>query len=442
MRVIPFKVSTRMWHAPSGQQITTPPAVIEKIKKAFDLWGSVKEAGLVFRYDGQVDKDYTSFAQVPEDGTVYVILNNWDIGQCYDGLSRHFGNIPGSYKGGVSLINTKKGIQTVRADILIHEIGHALGIELHGASPANVMNAAGMSWGISEYFLLSEQDRADLIAKWSPEFPGLYSISGRVNTSLPEQKLDEAKMASVFAVNVENGHAYSAKTTDQDGHFTIFMLKSGDYRVFTKATEPLYYQNPAPQRPSWYVSDGQSTNDPYGGKILHVNKYTHNIKDIVIKMIDQPVPFNLFNAGQTYGKDSPFCFMLPGDQTRFQIQYKGLMSVESYGSHPDYTLSNLELEPTFKETYFVNVAVDSKAEPGERLVIAKGRPGEAVQAGLLGVNVVDAVPQMLSPGALSDMEQQITGKAPPLDPVSAQIEKLKKQGAHLMVYKNGHYEPL
>ena len=397
-----------MWYAPTGKLIPTPPAVIEKIKRVFDLWATVKEARLAFHYDGLVDATYAGFHQIPRDGTIYVILNNWEMGQCYDGLSEHWGVIPGSYGGG-AVINTKKGVHTVRSDILLHEIGHVLGIELHGASPSNVMSAAGNAWNINEYLFLSEQDRANLLAKWDPEFPGLYSISGKVDTALPEQKTDETKMASVFAVDANTGHTYSAKT-DQNGRFTVSLLKAGDYRIFAKASEAFYYQQPAPQSPSWYMSDGQSSNDPYSGRILHVDASHRNIKDLEIKMIERKVPFNLFSAGETYGKDSPFCFMRAGDRTRLQIQSKGLVSVESYGEHPDYVLSHLEVEPQYKETCFVNVVADPKAEPGERLVIAKGQPGEAIQAGLIGINVVDELPKRISYGSVQEIEDQVQGK--------------------------------
>ena len=411
VRIIPFKISSQMWYQPEKKLIPTPPAIIEKIKQSFDLWASVKEVQLGFRYDGLVNANYKGFHQVPHDGTIYVILNNWDMGNCNDGLSQHWGEIPGNYKGGGSVINTKKGIHTARADILTHEIGHALGIDLHGASPSNVLCAAGNAWNIQEYFFLSEQDRANLIAKWKPDFQDLYLISGKVHTAVPEQKTDERKMASVFAVNIKNGHTYSAKT-DQTGDFTIALLKAGDYRIFAKAFEAFYYQKPAPQSPSWYIADGQSTNDPYSGTVLHVNSDHRHIKDLSIQMIDRPVPFNLFNAGETYGKDSPYCFMRPGAQTRLQIEYKGLVSVESYGEHPDYSLSHLEEEPQFKETCFANVSVDPEAEPGERLVIAKGQPGEMIQAGLVGVNVVDALPARISRGSLQEIDDQIKGKKP------------------------------
>jgi hypothetical protein len=261
IRVIPFKISSRMWYAPSGKLISTPPAVIEKIKKVFELWASVKEVQLSFRYAGLVDGEYAGFHQIPHDGTIYVVLNNWDMGECLDGEGQYWGEIPGNYLGAGAVINTKKGIHTVRTDTLTHEIGHVLGIAMHGASPSNVMSAAGHAWNINEYFFLSEQDRANLIAKWAPEFRDLYLISGKVETTLPEQKTEEKKMASVFAVDINNGHAYSAKT-DQNGSFTISLLRAGDYRVFAKASEAFYYEQPAPQRPSWYIDNGRSRTIP------------------------------------------------------------------------------------------------------------------------------------------------------------------------------------
>ena len=91
VKIIPYKISSKMWYVPlqggAKSLITTPQSVINKIKKVFELWVSVKEAGLEFRYDGLVDASYAGFHQIPHDGSVYIVLNNWDIGQCADGLS-------------------------------------------------------------------------------------------------------------------------------------------------------------------------------------------------------------------------------------------------------------------------------------------------------------------------------------------------------------------
>ncbi len=408
-RTIPFRVTSRMWDAASKQQIPTPPAIVDKIQKAFDLWSTVEEVGLQFRYDGLVDADYKGFLDVPKDGAIYIVLNNWDMGQCNDGISQPWGRIPEDYKGGACAINTKKGIHTVRVDILIHEIGHALGIRRHAESPSAIMSMADHPWVIQEYLTLGEQDRADLIRVWRPDFPGLYTISGRVDTSLTEQMKDENRRPSVFAVAADNGHSYSAKT-DEDGSFTISLLRPGDYRVFSKPSEPYLYDTPATQSPSWYVSDGQSTNDPYGGRILQLGGGNRSIRNLTIKILDRPVAFNFFRAGVTYGKDAPFCFARPGVKTRLNIEGKGMTALEAYGTNPDYTLSDLTLEPDFKETMFASLSVRADAEPGERLVIAKGGPGEAIQAGLIGVNVVTEIPVRLSPGNVKDIEEQVRGK--------------------------------
>jgi hypothetical protein len=402
-RTIPFKISSKMWYAPSKKLMPTPQPVIEKIKKVFELWATVKDAHLKFRYAGLVDKSYAGFHQIPRDGSIYVILNNWYMGNCIDGLGEHWGAPPGTFDGGAAVLNTRKGIHTLRWDTLTHEVGHALGIDIHGASPSNIMSEVGHAWNILEYMTLSEQDHAALIARWNPQFKDLYSISGSLRTTLKSSK------ASVFAVDINSGHAYSAETDSRD-KFTIYLLKSGDYRIFAKDAEALAYQKSVSQSPSWYISDGHSTNDPYGGAILHLDQDNRNIKNINIKMIDRKVPFNLFFAGSNYGKADPYCFMRPGAKTSFNIQYKGLVSVEGYGKHPDYAFSNLRLEPKYKLITLIDVAASPDAETGERLIIAKGGSGEMIQAGLVGVNVVKELPVMISLGGINDLEAQIDGK--------------------------------
>jgi hypothetical protein len=432
-RTIPYKITSRMWDEDHQSQRLTPPAIIEKIRKSFDLWATVEEAGLSFRDEGLVDAQYKGFEDVPADGAIYVVLNSqWDLGNCIDGVGQFRGEIPARYRGGAITINTKKRHYSLTVDILIHEIGHALGLTLHGASASDIMNEADRPWGIQEYMTLSEQDRARLIHLWNPESPGLSTISGRVETSSPEPFTDDHKTASVFAVDVKNGHAYSART-DRQGRFTIEVLRDGNYRLFAKPAEPYLYQTLAAQRPSWYVSDGQSTNDPYGGQILKVGFGNRAVGGLIVELIDQPVAFNFFRANETYGNDAPFCFMPPGTKTRLQVEEKGITALEAYGEHPDYELSGLEVEPQFKETTFANVSVDAGAEPGERLVIAKGQPGDAIQAGLIGLNVVAAIPARLSPGSVQDIADQVRGTTQSKPDLKASY----KGSGRIITYKPG-----
>jgi|GEM_PF-1945925 len=411
-RTIPFRITSRMWDAAAKRQIATPPSVVDKVQRAFALWSTVAEAGLSFRYDGLVDADYGGFHEVPHDGAITVVLNNWEMGQCADGLSQAWGDIPGNYQGGASAINTKKGMHTLNESILIHEIGHALGIHRHGASPSGIMSQADHPWSIQEYLTLSEQDRADLIRAWRPDSSGLWTISGRVETSLPEQKTDDNHMAVVFAVAVNNGHAYSAKT-DAEGRFTISLLRPGDYRVLAKPFEPYLYHKPASQCPSWYLSDGKSTNDPYAGRVLRLSGGTRSREGLVIRILDRPVAFNFYRANVFYGRNEPFCFLRPGMKTRLNIEDSGMTSLEAYGSDPDYSFSDVALEPHWKKTTNATVMVRSGAEPGERLVLAKGRPGEAIQASLIGVNVANEVPVRLSGGSVKEIEDQVRGITEP-----------------------------
>ncbi len=397
-RVIGFKISSLLYDSSQGKGVPTPPAVIEKIKKAFKLWESDKADGLHFDYKGLFEQNYKDAYNLPNDGNIYIILNG--KGSEEEGVAgegSYLGKIPNDYKKGWAALSTARGFFTLSFNTLIHEIGHALGLQ-HSPSPANIMFCGTHAWGDDEYLTFSEQDRADLRGQWAPD--SVYSISGVAETS------ETSKWLMVYAVNIENGHAYSA-LTDNKGAFTIHLLKAAEYRVFAKGYEH-GADKPFKQCPSWFISNEKSTNDPYAGTVLSVNDSRRDIRDIRIRLIDKAVPFNLFRGWMDLNKkDIPrFSFLTAGASSTFSlfsIPQGALKSVEGYGKAPDYSFSALHWETP--GGFHVTATIKSGAEEGERLMIAKGDE-DIIQAGLVGLNIVKEAPREISVSP----EEQVAGK--------------------------------
>jgi hypothetical protein len=398
-RIIPYKITSHTWNAAQKRSVPTPQAVIEKIHAVLRLWQSVPEANLQFHYAGLAGSSYSSREELPNDGTLYFILNgDHPFGNMVAGAGGYSGTIPEDYRKGFVFLNTKAGLYTMKFKTLIHETGHALGISGHSVNIASIMSCGTPSWSGHEFLTFAEQDRANFIHVWNP--PAVPTISGTV--SGPDKKF-----VYVHAVNVLNGNTFSSMSNHQ-GNFSIPIGATGNYRIFAKGFESSAFDKPVGQSPSWYVSQGHSTNDPAGGKVFPIAGPDSRVEGLQLAMIERPVPFNFFwsltvptSSSEPVATFVP-SFLRPGHEVRFKLVYNGggIRQVEPYGRKPDY-----EVKAFDPNSRMITIQAHPNAIPGHRLLIARGDTG-TVQAGLVGLHVIRSE----FPGYISaKIEEQIAG---------------------------------
>lgn len=296
VRTIQYKVTAEMWNS-QGEVVATSTEVLDRIHRAFGLWQETSAGILRFEYAGFARSSYDSRAQVPYDGSIYVVLNGRYKFHGELGNASFKGSIPENYKRGTIFMD--KNPRALSEKVIIHEIGHALGLQ-HGATNASIMFSGNWVDNSYEGNALSEQDSANLRALWAPGSPGIFTISGEIET------LHSHSMVFVFAVNAVNGHTYSARS-DHKGRFTVAILRPGRYFLVAKSAEStvdipaLESQKNIPQSPSWYVRDGFSASDFTKARIIELSARRPAVVNVKLRMIDSSAPFMLTHASMASG---------------------------------------------------------------------------------------------------------------------------------------------
>lgn len=399
-RVIPYRISGTLWHQGLGREIPTPRELVQKIERVFDLWASVSEAGLRFRNEGWIDRTIRDTADLPQDGRIYLMVNGLDEGGSgVSGTGGHFGTLPDNYRGAHVIINTRRGLYTLRLKTLIHEIGHALGLG-HSASPASVMTCGTPAWSDYEFLTLSEQDRLELARIWNPRGTRFYSLQGKILSS------ENLKFYDVLAVDIKQGHCYSAQTNAR-GEFTLTIGKEGSYKLLAKGLESAAFDKPVPVLPTWYTGTARDTNLPGSAAELVLNAGHRTYSGLQIRMIESKTPFPLYWAQSANATRFNPAFLPVGGKGAFVLLYSRghIKRVEAFGEQPDVRLS-LSGRTDGGGNPWVEIEALENAIEGERLILAYGE-GPEIEAGLVGIHVREHALPSFIPGGLQDQNGEV-----------------------------------
>jgi hypothetical protein len=362
-RLIRYKVSSTYINPSTGNSEAIPSILIEKVKKTFELFDSIPEVNFQFQYDGT----FADYRTETVSASSPIILVDY-TSSYFDRTGRNAVGIgitigapnSDSYAGGYIHNNTRIGESALSFHVLLHEIIHVLGFSEHVGTNESHMTCGSPSWSDNEYYFLSDIDRTIVMSLWPRSGVQTYSISGQVVK--PGHDPDK-QVWKVFAVNTENGVTFSALTGDDsygngDGQFRMWIKEPGNYRVFAKGWESGAFDEPVDVLPTWYVSGGgggvfgkANTSDPYAGTVITVSNAAPNVTGINFSLTVGQPPFNFFWSNSYTGADQEIAFYptftQPGTGGNFMLFYQRakIVSLEPYGTNPDYSLSVISSFP-------------------------------------------------------------------------------------------------
>jgi hypothetical protein len=450
--IIPYHINSVMADPVTGNTTCTPRAIRQKIKDVFDLYASIPESGIAFKYAGEDPVDYNLAGNDPFNrpnyfgGSLDIILTDHSTG--YSGVANrdNIWGVAGSgyanptatnyltYYGGFAslVLHSSSGTQSpgaINFGLLLHEIGHALGLDHIPAKGANMSRYSGGFFG--DFYAFTEQERANIAAVYPATGKTIYQISGTVVTNLTGNATASSVVegiADVYAVDITNGRTYTglAHGTTSPLKYWINILHPGSYRlVAIPDGYPGMGYDPSSRQASWYIDNTTATNDPLAGTIITVNNTTPKVSNVAINLINSPAAYYLpAEYEQRDSSDPTFnpTYMYGGDSGTFQFwQLCGgssavahcdpVTAIEPYGTSPDYSFSNLTVINdlgAFGAFYTAKVTVNAGAAPGHRIAIGRSTAGTN-QVVVLGVHVLNGPAKPANLSTSCTAQQQIGG---------------------------------
>lgn len=388
IRTLGYKISAEMWYPPQNSFIKTPAAVLSKIRKAFEVYETVDQAHLKFEDRGLDEMHFRNRADIPKDGLIHIVLHESE--DELDAISGDIafggydGSIPQNYENGFVFVGIEKGLFVLSMKTLIHEIGHALGLE-HAPSLSQFMNCGTSAWGDRDYYGLSQGDALQLIDRWNPASL-IYALSGTVRqTSFSDG------FAMAVAVDEEMGRYY-ADLTDKDGKFRILISERGQYHLIAMPLPARSFDPYFPQRTSWYVKDDVSSVVPDTAKIFRLGDQK-KYENLSLVLQNESAGLALQWGGSLYGPENEIpAFLKPGhvgyDSMEWITNDDEIQSAAVYGKNPDVQIEEATLHGNQKAYSRIRVKAAEHALPGDRLVLVKSKKG-IYQTVLMGIQVTD-----------------------------------------------------